>query len=216
MTKYITSGLLTVVLSLFSSIAAAQTDIPRPEHPNPIMMRADWQTLNGRWEFEFDDQDRGLVERWYAGGRNFTKTIQVPFAFQSRLSGISDTAFHDVVWYRRSVQIPASFKSKRVMLNFGAVDYEATVWVNGDRAGDHRGGHVGFALDITDHLKSGDNVITVRVWDREPITASTRQAVLAAEIAGHLVHAHDGHLATGLDRSGVSGSRQTAARHAER
>lgn len=165
MTKYISSGLLTLVLSLLGSIATAQTDIPRPEHPNPIMMRADWHTLNGRWEFEFDDQDRGLAERWYAGGRNFTKTIQVPFAFQSRLSGISDTAFHDVVWYRRSVQIPSSFKSKRVMLNFGAVDYEATVWVNGDRAGDHRGGHVGFALDITDYLKSGDNVITVRVWD---------------------------------------------------
>ncbi|MGE0129841.1 MAG: glycoside hydrolase family 2 protein [Blastocatellales bacterium] len=165
MNKSISVSLLTLVLSLVCAMATAQTNIPRSEHPNPVMTRADWQTLNGRWEFEFDDQDRGLAERWYASGKKFTKTIQVPFAFQSKLSGIADTAFHDVVWYRRAAQIPANFKGKRVTLNFGAVDYEAIVWVNGDRVGDHRGGHVGFALDITDYLKPGDNVITVRVWD---------------------------------------------------
>jgi beta-galactosidase/beta-glucuronidase len=142
------------------------SSVPRPEHPNPILARADWQTLNGRWEFEFDDQDRGLQERWYMAGKRFTKAIQVPFAFQSKLSGIADTAFHDVVWYRRTVAIPDSFRrGRRVMLHFGAVDYEATVWVNGDQAGHHRGGHVGFALDITDHLKPGENTIVVRAWD---------------------------------------------------
>jgi beta-galactosidase/beta-glucuronidase len=145
---------------------AQSPSIPRAEHPNPIFARADWQTLNGPWEFEFDDQDHGLAEGWQAGSKRFTRTIQVPYAFQSRLSGIADTSFHDVVWYRRRVQIPESFqRGRRVMLHFGAVDYEATVWINGEQAGSHRGGHVGFAVDITDHLKAGDNVIVVRAWD---------------------------------------------------
>lgn len=166
MNKRIYFSLMIPVWWALCIVAIAQTaNVPRAEHPNPIFTRADWQTLNGRWEFEFDDQERGLAERWFAGNKKFSKTIQVPFAFQSKLSGIGDPAFHDVVWYRRSVQIPASFKGKRVLLNFGAVDYEAGVWINGDRAGDHRGGHVGFALDITDYLKTGENVITVRVWD---------------------------------------------------
>jgi beta-galactosidase/beta-glucuronidase len=162
-------GLTLTALALLFAVrvtASAQTsNVPRSEHPNPIFMRADWQTLNGRWEFEFDDENRGLAERWFAGAKKFSRTIQVPYAFQSKLSGIGDPAFHDVVWYARAVQIPANFRGKRTMLNFGAVDYEATVWVNGDRAGDHRGGHVGFALDITDYLKQGENTITVRVFD---------------------------------------------------
>ena len=144
----------------------AQTPtIPRPEHPRPDFMRAEWQTLNGRWDFEFDDGDRGLAERWYSGAERFSRSIQVPYCFQSKLSGIADTAFHDVIWYRRSIQIPATWRSRRVLLHFGAVDYEASVWVNGDHAGFHRGGHVPFAIDITDHLKATDNEITVRAWD---------------------------------------------------
>ena len=79
--------------------------------------------------------------------------------------GPVSTAFHDVVWYRRSIAVPAEWRNRRVLLNFGAVDYEATVWVNGEHAGDHTGGHVGFSLDITDHLKPADNVVVVRVFD---------------------------------------------------
>jgi beta-galactosidase/beta-glucuronidase len=165
--KRVFSSLTALVLlaSATMSVRAQTTAIPRSEHPNPLLTRADWQTLNGQWEFEFDDQNRGVAERWFAGNKRFSKTIQVPFAFQSKLSGIGDTTFHDVVWYRRAIQIPANFRSKRVLLNFGAVDYEATVWVNGDRAGDHRGGHIGFALDISDYLKAGENALVVRVWD---------------------------------------------------
>jgi len=128
-------------------------------------MRPDWQTLNGNWQFEFDDHDQGLGERWFDGQKPFTKTIVVPYTFQSRLSGIGDTSFHDVVWYRRSFDVPAGWHDRRVLLNFGAVDYEATVWVNGRAAGAHRGGHVGFALDVTDLLASGPNVVVVRVLD---------------------------------------------------
>jgi beta-galactosidase/beta-glucuronidase len=150
---------------------ASRAAVPRAEHPRPDFVRADWQTLNGAWEFEFDDAGRGIAERWYAADarKRFTKTIQVPFAFQTRLSGINDTSFHDVVWYRRAVQIPEAFRreGRRVVLNFGAVDYEASVWVNGEHAGSHRGGHVGFALDITDFLREGDgaNTIVLRAFD---------------------------------------------------
>src|SRR5690606_4379620 len=89
----------------------------------------------------------------------------VPYAFQSKLSGIGETAFHDVVWYRRAFTVPAGWQGRRVLMNFGAVDYDATIWVNGRHAGRHVGGHVGFALDVTDHLRDGDNVVVVRVYD---------------------------------------------------
>ena len=150
--------------TLFASCLLA-ADVPRPEHPRPDMMRTDWQTLNGSWEFEFDDGDKGQAERWHAGSRKFSKKILVPYCFQSKLSGIGDPAFHDVVWYRRSFQVPETWRSKRVLLHFGAVDYEAKVWVNGDFAGSHRGGHVSFSMDVTDHLKAGGNTIVLRAWD---------------------------------------------------
>jgi beta-galactosidase/beta-glucuronidase len=146
-------------------LVVAQATIPRTEHPRPDFMRTDWQSLNGPWRFEFDDEDKGLRERWYAGTRQFSKTIVVPYTFQSRLSGIGDTGFHDVVWYQRSFQTPAAWQGRRVLLNFGAADYEAIVWVNGEEVGRHRGGHVGFRFDVTDRLKNGDNVVTVRVLD---------------------------------------------------
>ncbi|HEX8819379.1 MAG TPA: glycoside hydrolase family 2 TIM barrel-domain containing protein [Archangium sp.] len=148
--------------------AVAQVAVPRAEHPRPDFVRDDWRTLNGRWEFEFDDEDRGLAERWYApGSHRFTKTIIVPFAFQTRLSGIGDTSMHDVVWYRRALDIPEAFRrgGRRLVLHFGAVDYEARVWVNGELAGAHRGGHVGFELDVTDLLKPEGNEVVVRVHD---------------------------------------------------
>jgi beta-galactosidase/beta-glucuronidase len=143
----------------------AQTAVPRSEHPRPDFVRTDWQTLNGPWQFEFDDQDRGLAERWFEGRRSFSKTIVVPYTFQSRLSGIGDTRFHDVVWYRRAVTLPSAWQGRRLILQFGAVDYEATVWVNGRAAGGHRGGHVGFAFDVTDLVEGGENVVVVRVVD---------------------------------------------------
>jgi beta-galactosidase/beta-glucuronidase len=155
-------------LALGAQRAPAQSNVPRPEHPRPDLVRADWQTLNGPWEFEFDDADKGLAERWYdpAAGKRFSKTIVVPYAFQSKLSGIGDTAFHDVVWYSRALNVPQLFRPPgRVMLHFGAVDYEADVWVNGRHAGSHRGGHVGFSLDITDLLSVRGNTVVLRVSD---------------------------------------------------
>jgi beta-galactosidase/beta-glucuronidase len=152
------------VLLAWPGLAGAQS-VPRSEHPRPDRVRADWRSLNGPWSFEFDDADRGLAERWYLGERALSRTITVPYAFQSRLSGIGETGFHDIVWYRRAVEVPEAWRGRRVMLRFGAVDYEATVWVNGIESGRHRGGHVPFSFDVTDALKPGANTVVVRVVD---------------------------------------------------
>lgn len=159
--RWLAAGLLATA----ASTAAAQPAVPRAEHPRPDFMRADWRTLNGPWEFEFDDGNRGLAERWFRRDQPFSKRIVVPYAFQTRLSGIGDPAFHDVVWYRRALDVPAAWQGRRVLLNFGAVDYQATVWVNGEQAASHRGGHTPFGADITDWLKPSGNLVTVRVED---------------------------------------------------
>jgi beta-galactosidase/beta-glucuronidase len=148
-----------------ASAAAETASIPRSEPPRPDRFRADWQTLNGPWSFAFDDEDRGLAERWYLGDKPFARTIVVPYAFQTRLSGIAETGFHDVVWYSRAFTVPPAWQSRRLLLHFGAVDYEATVWVNGTSIGTHRGGHVSFSLDATDALRPGENTLVVRAWD---------------------------------------------------
>jgi beta-galactosidase/beta-glucuronidase len=157
-----TAFFIFVALALCALNASAQTSVPRSEFPRPDFARSDWQTLNGKWEFEFDDASVGVAERWYANAssKRFTKTINVPFAFQTKLSGIGDTSFHDVVWYRRPLRLPETYTraGRRVLLKFGAVDYEAD-------AGSHRGGNVGFALDVTDYLKAGDNSLVVRAFD---------------------------------------------------
>src|SRR5258706_3436586 len=141
-------------------------DIPRPEYPQPQFQRELWINLNGRWEFAFDDANRGIEENWSTGAKKFDRSITVPFCFESALSGIGDTSFHPWVWYRRAIAIPEAWKGRRVLLNFGAVDYRAMVWVNGQLAGQHQGGNTPFRLDITPLLKAaGPSVLTVRAED---------------------------------------------------
>ncbi|MDQ6419093.1 glycoside hydrolase family 2 TIM barrel-domain containing protein [Paenibacillus sp. LHD-117] len=139
--------------------------IYRSEHPRPQFMRESWLNLNGEWEFAFDDANDGGEQGWHLGGQQLPLRIQVPFTFQSKLSGIADPTVHDTVWYRRSLDIPASFKGKRTILHFGAVDYEAQVWVNGILVASHQGGHTPFHADITDALKETDNVLVVKAVD---------------------------------------------------
>ena len=140
-------------------------EIPRPEHPQPQFQRDQWVTLNGSWDFDFDDADQGIAEDWQLPGRKYTRKIVVPFAFETKKSGIGDTSFHPVVWYRRAFDVPAAWKGKRVLLHFGAVDYRAKVWVNGKEAGEHEGGSTPFRFDITPLLKAGSNTLAVRAWD---------------------------------------------------
>jgi beta-galactosidase/beta-glucuronidase len=153
-----------VYIALLSHLLC-QPVIPRPEYPQPQFQREQWLSLNGQWEFDFDDADAGLNGNWASGSRKFTRTITVPYCYESQMSGIGDTSFHPYVWYRRTVTVPAHWSGKRTLLHFGAVDYRASVWVNGALAGSHEGGHVPFHFDITPLLKSGANTITVRAED---------------------------------------------------
>jgi beta-galactosidase/beta-glucuronidase len=165
LTEFVRLSLSVLLLIVGQTPRLRAAGEPRAEHPRPDFVRADWQTLNGSWEFEFDDANRGLAERWYDEKKKFSRKILVPYCFQSKLSGIADPSFHDVVWYRRPVQVPEGWRSRRILLHFGAVDYESQVWINGGFAGSHRGGHTPFVFDITDLLKGGANSIVVRAWD---------------------------------------------------
>ena len=139
--------------------------IPRPEYPRPDFERKEWLNLNGMWDFEFDDKDMGENEKWYED-KPFSKTITVPFCYQSKLSGIGSDEMHEIMWYKRSFTIPDEFFGKRLLLNFGAVDYYAKVWINGKYAGCHKGGHTPFVFDITNLVYKGENKVAVRVEDR--------------------------------------------------
>ena len=155
--------LLALCLTLCSAQGAAA--VPRPEHPQPQFVREAWFNLNGEWQFEFDDKDAGLRENWGASSRPFSRKIIVPYCFEAPLSSIGDPSFHAVVWYRRSFTLPGDWKGRRVLLHFGALDYRARVWVNGQLAGSHEGGHVPFAFEITPLLTTGENSIAVRAED---------------------------------------------------
>jgi beta-galactosidase/beta-glucuronidase len=137
----------------------------RSDYPRPQFVRDAWSNLNGVWEFEFDDNRVGNREKWYKGDREFSQKITVPFAFQSQLSGIGDNDFHDVVWYKKKVELGEPKAEYRKILHFGAVDYEATVWVNGELVACHEGGHTPFSADVTDVLVSGENMIVVKAVD---------------------------------------------------
>jgi beta-galactosidase/beta-glucuronidase len=139
------------------SPALVREAIPRPEYPQPQFQREEWLNLNGWWDFEFDEDS--------ANGSRFGRPILVPFCFESPKSGIGDPGFHARVWYRRTFVVPQAWAGRRVLLHFGAVDYRAEVWVNGQRAGEHEGGHTPFRFDITDLLAPGTNELTVRVED---------------------------------------------------
>ncbi len=152
-------------LLLAAALAAPAATTPRPEFPEPQFERTDWQSLNGDWQFAFDDTDAGIDAHWYAAGHSLDRTIAVPFCFESKLSGIADTGFHPWVWYRREITLPDSWKSRRTLLHFGAVDYQAMVWVNGQLAGSHEGGNTPFSFDITPLLQDGPNSIAVRAFD---------------------------------------------------
>ncbi|WP_067730609.1 glycoside hydrolase family 2 protein [Oceanobacillus damuensis] len=136
----------------------------RNEYPRPQLGREQWLNLNGEWNFAFDDNKTGLKEKWYDSFPAETK-INVPFVYQSKGSGIHDTSFHDVVWYHRSLSIPEEWEGKSVILHFGAVDYRAWVYVNGQLVTFHEGGHTPFHADITHVLSEKENSLVVRVED---------------------------------------------------
>ena len=153
------------------------SNIPRPEHPRPDFMRDTFCNLNGAWEFAFDDGNIGLKEGWYKPSCKFDKTITVPFCYQSAASGIGPTdEIHPIMWYRRKFTVPAEMQGRSILMNFGAVDYEAMVYVNGMAVGGHKGGYTPFGLDVTPFLTDGENDLCVRVVDMpDPIQPRGKQ-----------------------------------------
>ena len=140
-------------LSLFLCVASVWS-MPRPEYPRPQFERTDWINLNGEWTYTFDFGASGL-ERGYAGSKGFDGKIIVPFAPESKLSGVGHTDFIDRIWYQRTIHIPAGWAQRNVMLNFGAVYYTSEVYVDGRFVGRHFGGSSSFSYDITAFVKPG-------------------------------------------------------------
>jgi beta-galactosidase/beta-glucuronidase len=144
----------------------AQKIIPRPEYPRPQFVRPVWMNLNGEWEFAFDDQDRGLTDGWQFGA-SLDRRITVPFPYQSELSGINDKSIHEIMWYATDFEIPVEWKTSDLLLHFGAVDYECTVWLNGQEVGHNCGGHTPFEFNIAPYGNLGKNRLTMRVIDSQ-------------------------------------------------
>lgn len=152
-----------LVVATFSSVHAV--DIPRPEYPRPQFERADWVNLNGQWTCELDFSVTGEQRGWI-NSKGLSKKITVPFCPESELSGIGYTDFIPCVWYQRSINIPAEWNGKRILLQFGAVDYQTQVYVDGKLAGEHYGTGSSFAIDLTKLVKAGQQAnLVVRVKD---------------------------------------------------
>ena len=143
--------LFVVAALLFSMAVSAQ---PRAEYPRPQFERADWVNLNGEWSFALDLSDSGRDRDFY-NSKGFDGRITVPFAPESKLSGVGYTDFINSVWYQREIQIPAEWKGKCVKLNFGAVYYESEVYIDGKFVGRHYGGSDSFSFDVTDFVGDG-------------------------------------------------------------
>ncbi|ALG11359.1 beta-galactosidase/beta-glucuronidase [Kibdelosporangium phytohabitans] len=136
---------------------------PLPEHPRPQLVRPDWLNLNGVWEFSAATEDAPAPF-----GETLPERVLVPYPIESALSGIA--RHEDFMWYRRVFQVPVGW-SERVLLHFGAVDYRATVYVNGVEVGTHRGGYGSFSFDITEALRAeGDQELIAGVEDRADAT----------------------------------------------
>ncbi|MDQ2665496.1 MAG: glycoside hydrolase family 2 [Gemmatimonadota bacterium] len=145
-------------------LSGAEMPIPLPEHPRPDFQRPDWRNLNGTWQFKFDGTNRGENERWFAGALAAPHAIRVPFSWGAPLSGVTDSA--DIGWYQRSIQIPASWRGKRVFLVVGASDWRTSVWLDGAKVGEHQGGYTPFSVELTRSARYGsDQRVTLRVDD---------------------------------------------------
>lgn len=127
---------------------------PRPEYPRPQFERSQWVNLNGTWNFEFDFGESGK-DRSLQKAEQLSQQITVPFCPESKLSGVAHTDFINCLWYQRKLSIPADWSGKKILLNFGAVDYYTEIYIDGEFVQSHWGGSSSFSADITRFVKSG-------------------------------------------------------------
>lgn len=130
------------------------------EYPRPQMQRNNWVNLNGLWDYAITDTAAGVPARW--DGK-----ILVPYPIESALSGVMKrVSAREKIWYQRILSVPAHMRSKRILLNFEAIDWEAHVFIDGEEVGTHQGGYDPFTVDITSHVKPGvKHKLTISVWD---------------------------------------------------
>lgn len=132
---------------------------PLPEYPRPQLERVQWLNLNGLWNY-------ALLKKGSRFPTTFDSEILVPFCIESSLSGVQKRVDESQeLWYQRFFTIPSSWKNKNILLNFGAVDWKADVWVNDIKVGVHQGGYTPFSLDITPFIKKGEQKLVVKIWD---------------------------------------------------
>lgn len=137
-------------------------------YPRPQMKRTKWQNLNGQWDYAIRPKTDARPDQ-------MDGKILVPFAVESKLSGVARPFKpEDRLWYKRGFTVPADWQGQRVLLHFGAVDYEAHIMVNGAMVGSHQGGSDAFSMDVTDYLKAGENELVVQVTDPTSTGAQPR------------------------------------------
>ena len=157
---------------LFTFAAFAQAPIPRPEYPRPQFERDAWMNLNGTWTYAFDFGESGL-QRDFNESKGFDNNITVPFCPESPLSGVEYKDFINSMWYHRAVEVPAAWDGKKILLNFGAVDYTSSIYVNGKLAGRHYGGSSSFSVDVTRFVEPGKTADVV-VWVQDDVRAGVQ------------------------------------------
>ena len=158
--------LLTILLAILCAFLPILSfpDIPLPEHPRPDHWRSEWQNLNGVWNFQFDNENKGEIEKWFENTSDFPQTINVPYSWGAPLSGVADSG--DIGWYNREIIIPESWKGKRIFLVTGASDWITSGWLDNNVIGQNRGGYTPFEFELTSFVKHGTKQnLTLRVDD---------------------------------------------------
>lgn len=166
--------ILVFVEGLLSVVNTYAQAVPRAEYPRPQFERTDWKNLNGEWSYAFDFSKTGS-ERGYHSSTGFDSKIIVPFCPESKLSGVGYTDFIETMWYHKTIEIPVTWKGKKVFIHFGAVDYQSELSIDGKVVGTHFGGTCSFAYDISDYITfGGKNNLVLHVIDN---TRSGKQPV---------------------------------------
>lgn len=134
----------------------------RENSPRPDFFRENWVDLNGVWRFAFDDDQRGVTERWFC---HFPEELQikVPFCYQCKESGIGTTEIHKIMWYERCVELEPEMKEKKLWLHFGAADQITQVWINGISVGMHKGGFTPFSFSVSEYIQETDTEMKITV-----------------------------------------------------